>query len=98
MASIVGILLHGCGHVAYTTYLKSWGIQEGLFPQNSDWKVVRGYYAVVLQSSSMFREFPWSTVLLSTLTLTLGIFILRLPVKGIVEIRVWIEARQAWIA
>lgn len=60
LATLLGFVLHGCGHVAYSTYLNDWGVQEGLFPQTADWKVVRGYYAIVLQGSQLISDIPGS--------------------------------------
>lgn len=95
---MLGFLLHGCGHVAYSVYLRTWGVQEGLFPQSADWKVVRGYYALVLQSTGMFRDFPWTMVIVSTIVLGAGIFILRLPNDGLVRARHWLEGKNVWLA
>ncbi len=60
LATVRGFALHGCAHVAYSTYLSDWGVQEGLFPQTAEWKVLRGYYAVVLQGSQLISDIPWS--------------------------------------
>jgi len=98
-ATMLGFLLHGCGHVAYSTYLRSWGVQEGLFPQSADWKIVRGYYALVLQSTGMFRDFPWTVVLISTLFVAAAIFMFRLPGDGgAAALRDWLGRRNILIA
>lgn len=67
VTTLAGIVLHGCGHVAYTSYLKAWGVQANLFPQSADWKVVRGYYAVVLQGFGMFSALPWGSIAIAFL-------------------------------
>lgn len=36
VTTLAGIVLHGCGHVAYTSYLKAWGVQADLFPQSAE--------------------------------------------------------------
>ncbi|CAD0313408.1 hypothetical protein [Xanthomonas hortorum] len=79
MTTLAGIVLHGCGHVAYTSYLKAWGVQADLFPQSADWKVVRGYYAIVLQGLGMIRSFPWISVAIALFVVWLAVWIYRLP-------------------
>ncbi|MEA9794031.1 hypothetical protein GGR75_001178 [Xanthomonas campestris] len=83
MTTLAGIVLHGCGHVAYTSYLDAWGVQSDLFPQSADWKVVRGYYAVVLQGFGMFSAFPWGSIAIALFTLWLAIWLYRLPAQSV---------------
>ncbi len=81
MTTLAGILLHGCGHVAYTSYLDAWGVQADLFPQSADWKVVRGYYAIVLQGVGTIRSVPWQLPVIVFPMLWIAIWLYRLPIR-----------------
>nr|WP_304386899.1 hypothetical protein [Xanthomonas vasicola] len=81
MTTLAGIVLHGCGHVAYTSYLDAWGVQADLFPQSADWKVVRGYSAIVLQGVGIVRSVPWHAVIILFLLLSFAIWLYRLPTR-----------------
>ncbi|KAA8921392.1 hypothetical protein GIY21_20435 [Xanthomonas sontii] len=81
MTTLAGIVLHGCGHVAYTSYLDAWGVQADLFPQSADWKVVRGYYAIVLQGIGIVRSVPWRAAALIFFLLSVAIWLYRLPTR-----------------
>lgn len=81
MTTLAGILLHGCGHVAYTSYLDKWGVQADLFPQSADWKVIRGYYALVFQGARIIKSVPWFALAISVLLLTIPIWLYRLPAR-----------------
>ncbi|PZP63415.1 MAG: hypothetical protein DI597_03710 [Pseudoxanthomonas spadix] len=81
MTTLAGIVLHGCGHVAYTSYLDAWGVQADLFPQAADWKVVRGYYAIVLQGAGVIKSVPWDAAALIFFLLSIGIWLYRLPTR-----------------
>ncbi|WP_235872531.1 hypothetical protein [Pseudoxanthomonas winnipegensis] len=98
MTTLAGILLHGCGHVAYTSYLDTWGVQADLFPQSADWKVIRGYYALVFQGARIIKSVPWSALAISVLLLTIPIWLYRLPArpksrpyKPFIEKRPWLR-------
>lgn len=97
LATLLGFVLHGCGHVAYSTYLNDWGVQEGLFPQTADWKVVRGYYAIVLQGSELISDIPWRVVLYAFCGMTLAIFVADLPAAQRTAFHEWFAARPFWI-
>jgi hypothetical protein len=94
MATLLGFVLHGCGHVAYTTYLGAWGVQDGLFPQSADWKVVRGYYAIVLQGSELLTDVPWSKILAVFAFLSLAIFLMNMPGGREAPVNRWFEAQH----
>jgi len=94
MATLLGFVLHGCGHVAYTTYLQAWGVQEGLFPQTSDWKVVRGYYAIILQGSELIADLPWSTLSAAFAGLAIAIFVANLPSSKSTRFPDWFARRH----
>ncbi|WP_372358962.1 hypothetical protein [Xanthomonas axonopodis] len=83
MTTLAGIVLHGCGHVAYTSYLDAWGVQSDLFPQSADWKVVRGYYAIVLQGLGMIQSFPWISIVIAFFVLWLAVWVYRLPTQSV---------------
>ncbi len=98
VTTLAGIVLHGCGHVAYTSYLKAWGVQADLFPQSTDWKVVRGYYAIVLQGLGMFRSFPWFSVATAFVFVWIAVLIYRLPARPVGEGRIKeFFLRHPWI-
>lgn len=63
LATLLGFVLHGCGHVAYSTYLNDWGVQEGLFPQ--------GFYPEITDGCKRAENF-WSC--LATLRRILGLW------------------------
>ncbi|MCE4364876.1 hypothetical protein [Xanthomonas hortorum] len=81
MTTLAGVLLHGCGHVAYTSYLDAWGVQADLFPQSPDWKVVRGYYAIVSQWVGIIRSVQWQLPIIVFLMLWIAIWLYRLPTR-----------------
>jgi hypothetical protein len=81
MTTLAGIVLHGCGHVAYTSYLNAWGVQADLFPQSTDWKVIRGYYAVVLEGIGVIHSVPWLVLLLAFFLLWLAVWVYRFPAR-----------------
>ncbi|QTK46645.1 hypothetical protein [Xanthomonas euvesicatoria] len=91
LATMVGFVLHGCGHVADTTNLRQWGINDGLFERNADWKVVNGYYAVVFQGLGVLKAIPWHAALAAFLMLALGFFMMRIPSRKPPE---WISSLQ----
>ncbi|MET4678804.1 hypothetical protein ABIA72_000406 [Stenotrophomonas rhizophila] len=97
LATLLGFVLHGCGHVAYSTYLNDWGVQEGLFPQTADWKVVRGYYAIVLQGSELISDIPWRVVFYAFCGMTIAIFVASLPTVQRTAFHDWFAARPFWI-
>ncbi|MEQ7907446.1 hypothetical protein ABQY63_13570 [Xanthomonas hortorum pv. pelargonii] len=65
--------------MADTTNLRQWGINDGLFERNADWKVVNGYYAVVFQGLGVLTAIPWYAALAAFLMLALGFFMMRIP-------------------
>lgn len=77
--TLAGILLHGCGHVAYTSYLKAWGLQPELFPQSTDWKIVRGYYVIVLQGIGLIHSTPWIALIGAFFALWFAIWLFQKP-------------------
>jgi hypothetical protein len=97
LATLLGFVLHGCGHVAYSTYLNDWGVQEGLFPQTADWKVVRGYYAIVLQGSQLISDIPWLLVFYAFCGMTIAIFVANLPTVQRTAFHDWFAARPFWV-
>ncbi|XQA79275.1 hypothetical protein ACM9W9_05980 [Xanthomonas sacchari] len=97
MTTLVGIVLHGCGHVAYTSYLDAWGVQSDLFPQSADWKVVRGYYAIVLQGVGTLRSVPWQLPAVVFLMLWIAIWLYRLPTRPQSKEFVPFIQRRPWL-
>ncbi|MCE4365049.1 hypothetical protein [Xanthomonas hortorum] len=57
------------------------GVQADLFPQAADWKVVRGYYAIVLQGAGVIKSVPWDAAALIFFLLSVGIWLYRLPTR-----------------
>ncbi|WJI14648.1 hypothetical protein MWN52_13565 [Pseudoxanthomonas winnipegensis] len=80
-ATIVGVLFHGCGHVTNVTHLHLWGIDEGLFDQKADWKVVNGYYAVMFQGLNVLKAIHWYVALAAFLLLAFFLLMMRIPAR-----------------
>lgn len=96
IATIVGFSLHLAGHVAHATYLSALGVEPDLFPQSADWKVIQGYYAVILQGFKILSEVPWSLVLMLFLGIALAILITSLPSEQ-PAIHRWLQRQPRWI-
>ncbi|MBD7952731.1 hypothetical protein H9654_00805 [Stenotrophomonas sp. Sa5BUN4] len=79
LATIIGFVFHGCGHVEDVTYLRQWGIGDGVFERSADWKIVNGYYAVILQGLGVFSAIPWGLGAVVFVMLAVGFLLLRLP-------------------
>ncbi|MFA4227918.1 hypothetical protein P2C08_17080 [Xanthomonas perforans] len=94
MTTLAGVVLHGCGHVAYTTYLDAWGVQADLFPQSTDWKIVNGYYAIVLQGVGILRSVPWRVPITFFLMLWFAIWLYRLPTRPAINNRITLFIRE----
>ncbi|MBB2805616.1 hypothetical protein [Xanthomonas arboricola] len=99
MTTLAGVVLHGCGHVAYTTYLDAWGVQADLFPQSTDWKIVNGYYAIVLQGVGILRSVPWRVPITFFLMLWFAIWLYRLPTGPAINNRITLFIRERpWLS
>ncbi|MGQ5297756.1 hypothetical protein ACULL9_00190, partial [Xanthomonas arboricola pv. corylina] len=61
----------------------AWGVQSDLFPQSADLKVVRGYYAIVLQGLGMIQSFPWISIVIAFFVLWLAVWVYRLPTQSV---------------
>lgn len=58
--AVGGLVLHLIGYVSHQFYLGAWGIDSGLFPQQTDDIIVLGYYAFVDRVASIFSTLNYS--------------------------------------
>lgn len=93
IATIAGFCLHLAGHVAHTAYLSNLGVEPDLYPQGADWKVINGYYAVVLQGFGVLKDFPWGHIFLVFIGAAFLIFVIRLPNESGATLR-WLDGRS----
>lgn len=97
LSTLVGFLLHGCGHVAYSSYLHEWGVDDTLFPKGTDWKVVNGYSALLLRGTDLLTDFPLPLAFGALLTLTGCLFLYRMPVPPKTKFSAWFIRRHVLI-
>lgn len=79
IATIIGFLLHGCGHVAAVTYLDMWGLDESFSPQSADLNIISGYNAILTLGSDLLNGFPWSFAVGSFIGTAIIVLIIRTP-------------------
>lgn len=55
LIAIGTVLLHFVGSVSHIQYLAHWGVSANLFPKDSSWLLINGYYGTALQFLEMLN-------------------------------------------
>ncbi|WP_036106851.1 hypothetical protein [Lysobacter capsici] len=97
IATLVGFCLHLIGHVAHATYLEALGLDSDLFSQASEWKILLGYQAIILLGTDLLAALPWEGAVIIFLSVTVAIWLSRVPVKREAPLRAWLKRRRRWI-